>query len=238
VLVKSFTIGGKRIETRLFVRHDDGGWAGYTYEWNDAQTDAVLLPSSKSKQIGTQTWRYPSRGECGRCHTAAAGSTLGLELGQLNGDFVYAKTNRVSNQLTTLEHIGVFSAPLGKPAAQLAVYPKPTGGSGSLDARARSYLHASCSHCHRPMGPGLGGLDLRFATSLAATGACGATPKLGDLGVAGAKVIAPGSPAQSVLSLRPHALGSARMPPVASNVVDTAGLVVVDDWIKNLTACP
>jgi uncharacterized repeat protein (TIGR03806 family) len=237
VLVKNFTIGGKRIETRLFVRHDDGGWAGYTYEWNDAQTDAVLLPSSKSKQIGTQTWRYPSRGECIGCHTRAAGGTLGLELGQLNGDFVYAKTNRVSNQLTTLEHIGVFSAPLAGPAEQLAVYPKPNGAA-PLEARARSYLHASCSHCHRPSGPGLGGFDLRFATPLAATKACGAAPQRGDLGISGAKVIAPGSPAQSVLSLRPHALGATRMPPIASNVVDANGLAVVDSWISGLAACP
>jgi uncharacterized repeat protein (TIGR03806 family) len=237
VLMKTFTLAGKRIETRLFVRHDDGGWAGYDYEWNDAQTDAVLLPSSKSKKIGAQTWRFPSRAECAGCHTLAAGSTLGLELGQLNGDLVYAKTNRISNQLSTLEHIGMLAAPLGKPASQLVAYPTP-GAAGPVEPRARAYLHGNCSHCHRPSGPGRGNLDLRFGTALAATNACGTAPQLGDLGVAGAKVIAPGSPAQSVLSLRPHALGASRMPPIASNVVDAAGLGVVDDWIRGLNACP
>jgi uncharacterized repeat protein (TIGR03806 family) len=237
VLMKTFSLAGKRIETRLFVRHDDGGWAGYDYEWNDAQTDAVLLPSSKSKAIGTQTWRFPSRGECAGCHTLAAGHTLGLELGQLNGDLVYTKTNRISNQLSTLEHIGMLGAPLGKPVAQLVAYPKPAA-AGPVEPRARAYLHGNCSHCHRPTGPGRGNLDLRFATALSATNACGAVPQLGDLGVAGAKVIAPGSPALSVLSLRPHALGASRMPPIASNVVDAAGLAVVDDWIRALGACP
>ena len=42
VLMKTFSVGGKRAETRLFMRHDDGGWAGYTYEWNDDGKDATL----------------------------------------------------------------------------------------------------------------------------------------------------------------------------------------------------
>lgn len=236
VVVKTFTLGGKRIETRLLVRHEDGEWAGYSYEWNDAPTDAVLLPASKSKKVGAQTWSFPGRGQCAQCHTAAAGRTLGLELGQLNGDLVYTETNRISNQLRTLDHIGMFAAPLGS-IEQLPAYPRPAA-PGALEARARSYLHANCSHCHRPNGPGRGDLDLRFATPLAATKVCGTAPALGDLGVAGAKVVAPGSPATSVLSLRTRAVGAARMPPLASNVVDTVGAAVVDDWITSLTACP
>ena len=31
------------IETRLFMRHPDGVWAGYTYEWNAAQTEATRV---------------------------------------------------------------------------------------------------------------------------------------------------------------------------------------------------
>src|SRR5262249_45573016 len=59
VLAKEFRIGGQRVETRLFVRHTDGAWAGYSYEWNDEQTDATLLPDSKRKVVGGQTWTYP-----------------------------------------------------------------------------------------------------------------------------------------------------------------------------------
>ena len=144
VLVKSFSLQGKRIETRLFIRHEDGDWAGYSYEWNDAQTDAVLLPSGKTKPIGDRTWTFPSRSDCKRCHTAAAGHTLGPELGQLNGDLVYGSTNRVANQLATLEHIQMLAAPLGKPMADLVAYPKPFGDA-PVDARARAYLHANCA---------------------------------------------------------------------------------------------
>ena len=34
------------METRLFMRHPDGDLGGYTYEWNDAQTDATLVQSA------------------------------------------------------------------------------------------------------------------------------------------------------------------------------------------------
>lgn len=237
VLVKTFSLGGKKIETRLFMRHDDGEWAGYTYEWKDDQSDAVLLPSSKTKVVGAQTWQFPSRSDCVNCHSEAAGRSLGLELGQLNGDFVYPSTNRISNQLTTLEHIGMFAAPLGKPATELAAFPDPLG-SAPLDARARAYLHANCANCHRPEGQGGGDMDLRFATALGDTKTCNVDPQRGDLGIDGAKLLLPGDPSKSVLSLRPHSPAANRMPPLASSVVDDKGLVVVDGWIDGLTGCP
>lgn len=238
VLAKTFSLGGKRIETRLFMRHDDGEWGGYSYEWNDAQTDATLLAGKKTKKVGAQTHTFPNRTDCFSCHSAAAGRSLGLELGQLNGDVVYTSTNRISNQLETFEHIGMFAARLGKPVTEIVAYPAPTSTSAPLDQRARSYLHANCSQCHRPSGPARGNVDLRYSTPLAATKVCGEAPLLGDVGVVGAKILAPGMPGKSVLSLRPHSLGAVRMPPIASNVVDTAGVGVVDAWITSLAACP
>ena len=57
------------------MHHDDGDWGGYSYEWNDAQTDATLLPSSKTKDLGDgQSWYFPSRTDCLRCHTHGGGS--------------------------------------------------------------------------------------------------------------------------------------------------------------------
>jgi hypothetical protein len=43
VLVKEFTVGGRKVETRLLVRHDDGNWAGYAYAWNEAGTAAEQI---------------------------------------------------------------------------------------------------------------------------------------------------------------------------------------------------
>jgi uncharacterized repeat protein (TIGR03806 family) len=241
VALKTFSLGGKRIETRMLVRHDDGEWAGYTYEWLDDQSDALLLPASKSKAVGDKTWYYPSRSDCVRCHTEAAGRTLGLELGQLNADFVYESSNRIANQLKTLEHIGVLSAPLAASVDQLPRYPSPSSSSalpGTEADRARAYLHANCSFCHRPNGGGRGNMDLRYATPLAATMACNVLPEAGDLGVSGAALIAPGDAARSLIALRPQAVGANRMPPVGSSVVDTQSVQVLNSWINSLTGCP
>lgn len=237
VLVKTFRAFGKLLETRLFVRHDDGEWAGYSYEWNDAGTDAQLLPAGKTRALaGGESWTYPSRAQCVQCHTTAAGGSLGLELGQLNGDFVYTSTNRISNQLATLEHIGVLAAPLGDPA-KLARYPEPSG-TEPLESRALSYLHSNCSHCHRPTGGGGGAMDFRYGQGLVATKACGANPVGGNFGVAAAKVLAPGNPNESMISIRMRAEDAKRMPPIGVRIPDAKGASLIDEWITSVKSCP
>ena len=235
VLAKELSLAGKRVETRLFVKHTDGEWGGYSYEWNDAQTDAKLLPAGKTKAISGVAWTYPSPGQCMTCHTAAAGRSLGLEVPQLMREATYEATNRLSPQVATLQHIGMLGE-LGA-AAALPALPDPFGPL-PVDARARAYLHSNCSHCHRPGAPGGGALDLRAALPLAATKTCGAAPSTGTLGIAGAKVIAPGDPAKSVLLQRMRSTQAYRMPPLARTTVDTPGTAVVESWIKGLTSCP
>jgi len=240
VTVKTFSIGGKRIETRLFMRHDDGGWGGYTYEWSDDGSDAVLLPSGKAKPVGDAVWGYPSRTQCIQCHSKAAGGTLGLETAQMNRDEVYPSTNRISNQLATLDHIGIFAAPLGVAPEEAPRLADPQGkdtGNGALEARARSYLHANCAHCHRPMGGAQGMVDLRYTKSFKETGTCNVDNTQGPIGSA-TKLIVPGSPETSILSLRVHATDSKQMPPVAVTQLDPVGSAVIDDWIRSLTECP
>jgi hypothetical protein len=187
--------------------------------------------------VGDQTWYYPSRAECLRCHTSAAGFSLGLETGQLNRDLIYPSTGRLSNQLATFEHIGLFEEPLVGTAETRARFPIPSG-SDPVDVRARAYLHANCSFCHRPNSTGRGPADFRFSTPLAQTGVCNATPQEGDLGITNARLLVPGEPGRSILSVRMHSLGASRMPPLASRVEDTGGAGVVDMWISSLTNCP
>jgi uncharacterized repeat protein (TIGR03806 family) len=236
VVAKTFSVGGKRVETRLFMRHLDGTWAGYSYEWNDAETDATLLAGSKSKQVGGQTWYYPSRAQCLQCHTAAAGRTLGPEVAQLNRNHTYPLAGgggATRHQLTVLEGLGFFSAPLVTPSPQL----EPPFGGGALELRARSWLHANCSGCHRA-GMGQGPADFRYTRTFKETNTCNVMPQNGDLGISGAMLISPGAPLQSIVSRRVHSLDAARMPPLATSVVDTAGVALIDQWITSLTSCP
>jgi uncharacterized repeat protein (TIGR03806 family) len=237
VLMKHFRLAGSLVETRLFMRHPNGDWAGYSYEWNAQGSDAALVQGGKVVPIGTQNWIFPSGNDCLTCHTAAAGFALGLETAELNHAFTYAATGRTANQLLTLDTIALFSAPLGDPSAQPELV-DPANTAASLGARARAYLHTNCSHCHRAGGPTPSSMDLRFDTLLANTQACDAVPQSGDLGLGqAARIIAPGAPDNSVLAARMNRRDADAMPPLASSLVDTAGVALMRDWIASLTSC-
>src|SRR4030095_15737986 len=142
-----------------------------------------------------------------------------------------------ANQLYTLNHIGVLSPPITDPAAEPTM-PDPSDTSASLNNRARAYLHTNCSQCHRPSGPTPSTMDLRYTTALNATNACNAAPQAGDRGIgANARLIAPGSSANSVLVNRANRRDSNGMPPLASNEVDADGVALLTQWIDGLTGC-
>jgi mono/diheme cytochrome c family protein len=219
------------------MRHPDGVWAGYTYRWNSAETAATRVRGGLVATVGGQSWTFPSEAQCLQCHTAGAGRSLGLEAAQLNRNLLYPATGRTANQLTTLDTIGVFSPRLAPPAAQQPALPDPFGAAGTLDARARAYLHTNCANCHRPGGSTPSPMDLRWQTALGATNACNVTPQAGDLGVANARIIAPGAPDRSVLVLRTNRRDAVAMPPLASHVVDAQGVQLLRQWIAQLGGC-
>jgi uncharacterized repeat protein (TIGR03806 family) len=239
VLMKHFRLGAQLVETRLLMHHDDGSWAGYTYEWNALGTDATRVTGGKTVQVAGQAWHFPSESQCLFCHSEAAGRSLGLETAQLNGMHGYTSTGRTANQLATLGAIGVLAPTLALPPAQLPVLPVPFG-TAPLDQRARAYLHTNCSHCHRPGGPTPANMDLRYDTPLAQTGTCDVIPLRGDLGIAGARIIDINGSAReqrSLLVIRPSRTDAAAMPPVLPRIVDAAGVALLTEWINSLTGC-
>ena len=130
-LVKEFSVGATRVETRLFVRHGDGVWAGYSYAWNAEQTDATLVPPSSvevKRTVGGVTWSHPTRWHCMACHTPGAGFALGPEIAQLNRAFAYPDGTR--NQLAHL-------------AAAPACWPRPC-------PRPRGAARPAVAHRHDP----------------------------------------------------------------------------------------
>lgn len=237
VIVKNFRLNGNLIETRHLMRHPDGEWGGYTYEWNAQQTEATRVRGGKSVDIGGQTWIYPSEGQCFECHTSAAGFALGPETAQMNRDFLYPSTQRTANQLETLDHVMMFSSPLPGPAASLSSMPNPADTAASLDDRARAYLHTNCAGCHRPNGPTPSTMDLRYSTLLRDTDSCDATPLQGDLGIANARLVAPGDPARSLVLERASRRDVHGMPPTGSTVLDNDGLALLTAWISGLAGC-
>ncbi|TQV67974.1 hypothetical protein FKG94_24375 [Exilibacterium tricleocarpae] len=229
----------RRLETRVFVHHDNG-WAGYTYRWNSEQTEALLINDGESEELSIrdnsggvrlQRYTYPGRSLCLSCHNDVAGAVLGLRTPQLNGDFDYGAA--VDNQLRTLDFIGLFDRALAA-SEQYPAYPDPRDESTELTRRARAYLAINCAVCHRPDGPAPTAMDLRFDTPLAAMNILDVVPAAGDLGIADARLIAPGERARSLLWERLRRTDASRMPPRVSHRVDAVAVSLIGEWIDGL----
>jgi uncharacterized repeat protein (TIGR03806 family) len=235
VLMKHFKFGEKMIETRLFA-HGQLGWQGFSYEWNDAQTEATLLSAAKDKTVNNVNWHFPSAGQCLECHTSAAGFSLGLETKQLNGELFYPANQRTANQLTTLVHIGIFTSPLTSSQKSETLYALNNSQASTLQ-KARSYLHTNCANCHQPNGPTPVNIDLRVTTPLAQMNICNIAPVAGDVGITNARIVAVGDPLKSTLVKRMQVTDAMQMPPLSRSVIDTQGVQVVSDWISGLASC-
>ena len=246
IIVKQFDMpmtdgdpsSARRLETRVLTR-ESGGWTGFVYKWNPAETDATLLAGADSEVLTintsggtrTQQYDYPSRAQCLQCHTSAAGSILGVRTRQMNRDF--AMPDATDNQLRAFNHVNYFTNDIGA-ATQYAAYPDLTNTSVAVAQRARTYLEANCAQCHRPGGPTGVNLDLRIDTADNQMNAIGVTPQAGNLGLANAQIIAAGAKESSVLWERMRRLDPNRMPPLASHRVDDAGVTLIGEWIDSL----
>ncbi len=261
VLVKTFFLDLEqgnparrvRLETRL-LHHErlvgteevgDQFWRGYTYIWDDDQSDATLLADPRGLDrtytiadrhvpggSRRQTWHFPSRTECMLCHTMPAKFVLGVNTLQMNRDFDYGGV--VDNQLRAWEHAGLFAKPLPAPPEKLPSLVDPADHTKDLDRRARSYLHANCSHCHRAFGGGNANFQLLATIALEETGIVGARPALGAFGIPEARIVVPGDPARSVMLHRMSTPGVGRMPPLASSVPDEPALRLLREWVREL----
>ena len=230
----------RRIETQV-LHYTGQSWQAYNYIWNDAGTDAVLADNQASDRQFTvtdpsapggkrvQTWHHASRTECILCHTTRGGSIYGFTPSQLNRDHDYGTV--VDNQIRTMTHIGLISAPLAKVPATM---PDPRDSTLPLETRARAYLHANCATCHRRGGGGTAAMDIRYDFSLKQSNLLGARPTQGTFGMLAARVMAPAAPYRSVLLYRMAKLGRGRMPHFGSQIVDRPGLQLIHDWIASL----
>lgn len=244
----------KRLETRILHYEQLSGteqvgdqyWRGYTYIWNDDQSDAVLLEDPQGKDVvlqfvdaraeggrRSQTWHFPGRAECLVCHNMAAKYALGVNTLQLNRNVLTAEGQMV-NQLAAFEQLGLFTAQLPEPPEKLPRLVDYRDESQATAARARSYLHANCSHCHRKWGGGNAEFRLLASLELDEMGIVGVKPAHGGFFIPDAQIIAPGRPDKSVLFYRTAKLGPGRMPRIGSDAVDQAGLKLLYRWILEM----
>ena len=230
--VKVFLRDGSRLETRLLRQIDDEHWRGWTWEWADQQNDALLLDVAKVVPVGDSRWYFPGRGDCLRCHTAAAGHTLGLNIAQLSSRTGPGAPDQLDDWIES-GLLQISPAELGSLRERFPPIPALDDENVSLDDRARAFLQVNCSSCHRPDGPGDGKMDLRRETALLDMGICDVEPSVPWPDVQGARIVAPGEPDRSVLLARLLATGRGRMHPYRLEV-DHAGADLITRWIEKL----
>src|SRR6266540_68789 len=269
VLVKTLSLGRvpgrapgrRRIETQIL--HFDGvNWNGYTYQWNDQQTDATLVDSAGADRAyefadaqapgghRRQSWHFHSRAECLRCHNSWAGPPLAFNLLQLNREHRYMRPSenaglehpgsangtgpddRSDNQLRSLRHIGVLHESLFEGPALKLV--DPDDARADLQERARSWLHVNCAHCHRFGAGGSVASFFNYDQKLEESRTINFSPSQGTFGIPGAHIVTPGDPLRSVLYYRISSLGPAHMPRIGSRVISQAGLNLIHEWIRQM----
>lgn len=234
-VMQTLTHEGKKLETRVLLKQQNE-WAGYSYAWNDVQTDATLVSAAGETR---QDWRIPSRQECMLCHSREAGFLLGVSTVQLNRDDQIANWERqglvghtlapaVEDMPGEIQRQPVKNIPL------LPVSPETLTklGGESVEARARAYLHANCSHCH--VRNGGGNSVFQLASHFADMEIMNANPMHGDFGLKDAKVIAPGAPERSLLIYRTVLRGPGQMPPIGTRTTDGAGVALLVEWVQSL----
>jgi uncharacterized repeat protein (TIGR03806 family) len=245
VLVKTFAFsddlrdpsaGERIVETRLLVLEEDGEWHPYVYVWDDAERDAVYIPQGATVDVswihsdGSERelgYHVPNIVECANCHGGADDvSPIGPRTEQIDRD----------DQIEGLISRGWFANAV-PPYAERDRLEAPTG-TGDLDARARAYLDANCSHCHREGGAaGQSGLWLGAEiTDPIVLGLCKRPLAAGRATGGFSYDIVPGNPDESIMIYRMESSEPGVKMPEFGTLTHVEGVALIREWIAAMPA--
>jgi hypothetical protein len=224
---KEFTRDGIRVETRLIHRFGPGpdDWIFAAYQWGVAPSEAVHVPDGVVDANGTGH-DIPPESLCLLCHKGLPERVLGFSAFQLSHD-----NSGVGETMATLSAAGKLSVP------------KPEGFTvpgDAVDQAALGYLHANCGNCHNPTGVVFIDMHLRLLVSNTTVEATDTfTTAVGkpalNFPCNGCNRITPGDPLNSAVIIRMSTRAPAdQMPPLATEIVDAAGVATVSEWIQSL----
>lgn len=233
--------GQQHLETRIEIRREEG-WYGYSYEWNDQQTDASLViggaevaaswvDAEGDKQ--SLSYQIPNANQCLNCHAQnRAYEPLGPTIANMNRE----SPKNPHNQLQMLIDSGQLEG--APPMNEIPSMPVSDAEEEfTVAERARAWLHVNCAHCHNPRGTARpSGLDLRYHQDQLAKIGVWKTPVAAGHGSGGHDYdIVPGEPDKSILVHRMESVDpSVMMPNVARQLVPEAGLELVREWIAQM----
>lgn len=226
------------IETRLLIKKSSG-WHAETYEWNNAQTDAVRKVAGATKVLTTtvngqtKTFNYliPNLNQCQNCHNNNGDLDLiGPKVQNLNKTYNYE--DGVENQLDKWIGEGILGA---STSSHISKYPEMGDLSASLNDRARAYLEVNCASCHRLAGSAANsGLYLEYTNNDSLSLGFHKTPVAAGGGSGGLTyVIDPGDADQSIMHFRMNSSEvDERMPEIGRELIHAEGVQLIKDWIN------
>ncbi len=237
--------GDRAVETRLLI-HQTKGWVAVPYLWNEQGTDA------RRAVVGGKTdvvWRHhdgskqpfqfitPDMNQCKRCHkNQDIVAPIGMRARYLNRDI--DTDGGPENQLTHWARLGLID---GLPEGVAGVARAPNAydpNSGTVAARARTWLDVNCAHCHNPRGPAIvSGLDLSVHQTQPARFGVYKPPVAAGRGSSGYRFgIEPGVPERSFLLTRIRSTDpGTMMPTVGRTLVDEPAAELIAQWIAEMT---
>lgn len=234
-LFKEFSWNGRRVETRVFWKEGDRHWLKGAYRWSADESAATLFAGGEVDVAGHKYY-IPSAKECDQCHKGREERALGFELVSL------ALPQAQGMSLSVLMKEGLLS--VAPPSATFAIGDDGTGRA----APALGWLHVNCGvSCHNGNSAAEGystglrlrlpadGIDGRSSANFDAiettVGVVAETPEWRN------RVrIVKGNPRSSLLymlaSTRNPSDPKQQMPPIASRVADSEGVMALDAWIR------
>lgn len=236
VLAKTIRWNGTCIETQLL--HFDGvRWQGYSYLWNEEQTDAELAPrEGKEVIVGTadkKRWRIHGRSECFQCHNPWPETTLAFTPEQLHQPELGKQSTWMQlQQHGYIQTVDGNNKPVSAERCVQVTFSRDS--NKSIGDRARTYLHVNCAHCHQ-FGAGTGvAIDLRRRNSDAELKMISVKPEKGSFGFKDSWLVDPGHAENSILTYRLASSSVGHMPHIGAREVDFSGVALIANWINEL----
>jgi mono/diheme cytochrome c family protein len=232
VLIKEFSFSGQKIETRLLMKNEESKWDGYTYQWNEVQTEASLLEAGKIVKIGDIQYQIPNRVQCQTCHTASVNGAIGPEYRQLNIEKDYSQS-LTKNQIDYLTEIEFLDNSVLNKKEQLTALPDYQSVAFTDEERVNSFVHSNCSNCHNPQGTDRTSIDFSWQGT-EQWGTCDKDPEVSSLDVENAKLMAAGDPERSIIYKRLNTTEPYKMPPIGRSTISEEVVELFHNYITNV----
>jgi hypothetical protein len=248
-LWKEFAFNGRRVETRMLWRTDDGTWTFASYVWNEAQTDAALAPAEGLRHAAeVAPGRFhgiPARDDCRTCHENGRTPVLGFTALQLSTDRDphAPHAEPLAPRMVTVRTL-VEERRLDTPHPELVARPPRIPGDPRTRA-ALGYLTANCGHCHNeesavatvqfPLRMPAYATEAQIDAVIAALATRITRWDLPHSEPGTTTTIHRGGPDASAIVARMRSRRpSSQMPPLGTSLPDTDAIDLVSAWIEAL----